>query len=935
VALRRLAPNSLVTRVYALYSATLLIFVGLGLGLFYRYQFTQQVEDAQISAAMMVEVAAQTVAESAVIGDYDTIKRTLEKLVAPSQFASAAFIDLKGGAIRVERTQAQATAPPAWLHGRIADRLFDINQNISVGGRDYGVMRLKFDVDVIAESLWQLLKAAALLACASLAGGLLLIWFALKRWLGTLDRVRTFERDFQLGIGNADVALMRDLPSEFRNAFEVLIRTSTSLRKELESRDKALTSLRRVIEDLVPATHPARQPGNDSIEAMSAMVAELVRERETSRRALDNQKFALDQHAIVSLTDRDGAITYANDRFCSISGYCREELLGRNHRILKSGAHPAEFYATLWQTIAAGQVWHGEICNRAKDGRLYWVSATIVPLVGSDGRPEQYIAIRTDISARKAAETALSQAKEEAEAANRAKSEFLANMSHEIRTPMNGILGMTDLVLETDLDAEQRDYVSIVKSSAEALLTIINDILDFSKIEAGKLLIETIPYDLSKVVNETLRSLALRTGEKQIELLCEIAPELAGDVLGDPGRLRQILTNLVGNAIKFTEQGEVSVSFGLAEQDGDRLLVDCAVRDTGIGIAPDKLEHIFEAFTQGDTSTSRKYGGTGLGLSISQRLVELMGGRMWVESQLGCGSTFHFSLALRKVAAVGAAIARDRQVAGKHVLVVDDNQVNRKILGRILDHWGVRWQEAASGPEAIDRLMAAEPRFDCILLDGHMPEMDGFQLANVLQQPVYARRRPPIIMMSSGASGEEAERSRALGVALYLGKPVASDELLAALVNVLRGAGEDLVAAASPVGEAASHEGQAGDAPHLLVVEDNLVNQKLATTLLERRGYRVSLAINGAEAVRAVTEGQYDLLLMDMQMPVMGGLEATREIRALEARLGRKPVPIIAMTANAMRGDRDACLAAGMDDYLAKPIKAAEVYATVARHLPD
>ena len=422
------------------------------------------------------------------------------------------------------------------------------------------------------------------------------------------------------------------------------------LRQELATREAAMQALREVMRELLPpagTNPPGSLPVTGDLAALSTRIGELVRASADDRRALANQKFALDQHAIVSITDTNGIITYANDKFCAISGYTRPELLGRNHRVVKSGLHPAAFFRELWVTIAAGRVWRGEICNRARNGSLYWVNATIVPLLDEHGRPEQYIAIRTDITDRKAAETIVIQAKEAAEAASRAKSDFLANMSHEIRTPMNGIIGMTDLALDSELTGEQREYLSIVKSSAESLLTIINDILDFSKIEAGKLLVEEIAFDLHRLIGETLKSLALHADEKGIELISEILPDVPRHVIGDPGRLRQILVNLLGNAVKFTEQGEIALRIEVLWSASGTVEIHLAVRDTGIGISQDKQELIFDCFAQADSSTTRRYGGTGLGLSISRRLVELMGGRIWLDSAPGQGSTFHVALPLR------------------------------------------------------------------------------------------------------------------------------------------------------------------------------------------------------------------------------------------------------------------------------------------------
>ena len=1051
--LQRLLPRSLVERVFTLYAASLLVFVAVGLGVFYHYQFRQQIEEQSVAADLVMNVAAQTIGDSAVIGDYDTIAKTLERSIVGSSFAQAQFIDTKGGRLTSTNEVAIALPAPEWLRSMVRESLFDINHNIVVGGKDYGVVRLTFADAKIASELWSLGLVALAVAVGALALGVVAIRIPLRRWLGNFDRVRAREAQILSGELDINALLDSDAPMEIRRTFEIISRaagrlsaqreeaavtlnaisdgvlttdanhrlvyfnpaaqkilagvdevavgqdlerllpgvldsvgngadglaasdTSWNLRRaeirradgqhltldttrstllsndnqvlgyvlairdvsqqhqldqqlrhELQMRQRALDSLRRLLmtlETAQPGVHPSKDV--DDLDALTQRVAALMDERERSRRAIDNQKFALDQHAIVSVTDLQGNITYANDRFCEISGFGREELLGRNHRIVRSGEHPPGFYTDLWQTITGGKVWHGQICNRNKAGQIYWVDATIVPLLDANSLPEQYIAIRTDITERKKFEAQLAEqlrfvevlleatptaiylkdvqgnyvrfnkafedlfgirreewigksvddliggdvavtmskldrevfttrtsqtyeakfsnrltsaqreglfwkapltdtsgrvtglvgsilditeknrfeedlreAKRIAEAANQAKSDFLANMSHEIRTPMNGVIGMTDLALDTDLNPTQREYLTIVKNSAKSLMVILNDILDFSKIEAGKLNIEALPFELKASVDDTLKTLQPRAVTKGLKLERRFQPQLPEQVVGDPMRIRQVLTNLCDNALKFTEKGSVTIEVSSRPFEGESHEVCFAVRDTGIGIPTEKQARVFEAFTQADSSITRQFGGTGLGLTICARLVNLMGGRIWLDSTPGLGTTFYFTVVMRVL---------------------------------------------------------------------------------------------PVATLPSGANT----------------KSVDADQ--------------------SPAAPGAPAEG-AG--MRILLVEDHPINQMLATTLLKKWGHEVVLARNGQEAVDLYPTRHWDAVLMDMQMPVMGGIEATRRIRIAEEEIGLR-TPIIAMTANAMESDRQACLEAGMDDHLPKPFNANGLQAILELH---
>jgi PAS domain S-box-containing protein len=678
--------------------------------------------------------------------------------------------------------------------------------------------------------------------------------------------------------------------------------------------------------------------------------------------------------------DLDGKFTFANKSFCQLLGHPADQIVGKND---------FDFYpAELAQKYRRDDRWVAETGRifedteqYEKDGEIRYVHVMKSPVRDAAGKVVETQVVFWDVTAQKSAEEDREQAKAAAEAANRAKSAFLASMSHEIRTPLNAILGMTELVLDTPLSAEQREYLAVLRESGEALFSLVSDILDFSRIEAGKLDLDHTPFDLHESLGDTLRSLAPRAHRKGLELVCSIRPGVPEVVVGDANRLRQVIVNLVGNAIKFTDRGEVLVEVeveglgtgdrgsgtrdsGLGIRDRgpeDRkpaqtsdaqspipspqspvpvpptavasepstVTLHFSVADSGIGIPKDKQESIFGAFVQGDTSLTRKLGGTGLGLAISSRLVELAGGRIWVQSEVGRGSTFHFTMrvGLPRAEPAGPAARRPSGVLGIRALVVDDNAISRAILAGVLQKWEMEPALAASAAEALEILRGAQREgkpYRLVLADAAMPQTDGFALLREVRREIDPAPAT-ILMLASGDRAGDISRCEQLGVSAYVLKPIKQSELFDAILVAL-----GIGALAEEGTEAAAAGAHKPLRPlRVLLVEDSLVNQKLVKALLEREGHRVAVANDGQEAVAAFRTTPFDLVLMDVQMPQMDGLEATAAIRQAEKPKGTH-VPIIAMTAHAMQGDRERCLEAGMDDYLAKPVRAQRLFDTIA-----
>ncbi len=694
-------------------------------------------------------------------------------------------------------------------------------------------------------------------------------------------------------------------------------------------------SLRRALDS-------ARQQGAQVLAEACEKLIDKVDAAYVAYSGLNNWTTALSGDALVDWNLRSGNID-AGRQWKEMLGYTQDEIdnsIVQWQRLV----HPEDLrnlQSRIAQHAASRDRWFELECRmKNKDGSWHWfmVRGAVAARDGG-GEPVRMLVLQRDISQIKAAELALIAAKESAESANKARGAFLANMSHEIRTPMNGIIGMTELALDTNLDAEQRHYLKTVKSSAEALLTIVNDILDFSKIEAGRMEVEAVSFLVHDVVLEAARVVAVNAHRKGLELVVDIRPEVPARLVGDPTRLRQVVINLVGNAIKFTDKGEVVVTVAVSFIGERGAELQVSVRDTGIGVPADKQRAIFDAFSQADVSTTRRYGGTGLGLAICAKLVQLMGGRIWLESTEGKGSVFHFTVGLR---VDNQAMLPAEPIAvyhGRRALIVDDNAVAGRCLQTILESLGMHVSLVGDPVQAVaaaNKNRAMDYPFDYLFIDAGMAAPAGMAMVESWRHG--GQRERMMVMLTTENQRNDLGRLRELGVAVHLVKPVGGGDVEVALgLSEVSGNGR---AEAPPV-PLDVVGGELGASAHrdlqILLVEDNPVNQELALRLLERQGYKVKVANNGAEAVDMFDQGSFDVILMDMQMPVMGGIEATEAIRSHEMRRSwvvsheLKPIYIIAMTANVMDSDRERCMAAGMNDYIAKPLRPDALFAAIER----
>ncbi|MEQ8704002.1 MAG: response regulator [Phaeodactylibacter sp.] len=647
--------------------------------------------------------------------------------------------------------------------------------------------------------------------------------------------------------------------------------------------------------------------------------------------AMESITSALNMNALVSESDKQGVIIEANPKLMEVSGYSKTELLGQNHRILSSGHHDKAFWAEMWQTISKGEIWRGVVKNKAKDGSFYWVDSIITPVKDKNGQVKKYLSIRHEVTQRIKYEEALKAAKERAEASNVAKSSFLANMSHEIRTPLNSVIGFTDLLLKTRLNDTQQQYMSLIHQSGNILLDLINDILDFSKIEAGKLELSSERTDLWELASQVADIVKYKVNEKGIELLLNLSNNLPRYAWVDPVRIRQILVNLVGNAVKFTEEGEIEISISALpgkDENGYQSL-RFMVRDTGIGIAEERREKILEAFTQEDSSTTRKYGGTGLGLTISNKLLELMGAKLEIQSRLNMGSTFSF------VAYFQTEEGEYEQWEGlseiEHVLIVDDNPNNLHILREMLHLQHIHTSSASNGITALEKLKH-DHSIDTLITDYHMPYMDGVEVVRRIREELgLGSDKLKIILLHSSSDDKTINRAcKKYKIFQQINKPITIQRLFDSLSKMVRGTEE--MSTQIPAGQPISQSNIKNKPRKILIVDDNNVNVILARELIHNimDHAETHIATNGKSAVDKFHEVNPDLVLMDVQMPIMNGYQATQAIRESEK---NSHTPIIALTAGTIKGERDRCLQAGMNDYLSKPITANQLQAMIEKWL--
>jgi PAS domain S-box-containing protein len=883
------------------------------------------------SLSTLAELVANNSSAALEFGDRNDAEKTV-RFIGTEPSVEAAWILSRDGRIFAEyyRDPNRRTAPPTLgeREHRFGSGTLELQCPVRSGTENIGSVCLRTNLNDLARRLKDYaLIASTVLVASSLVALLLSAWMQRLMSgpileLAETARIVAQERNY----GIRAVKGSHDELGQLIDGFNEMLR-------EIQERDAALLASRDELERRVGER--TRELQQEIIERRKAEQALWESEQLYAQIALNASDVLYVYNTASGVIDWFGQIDRA-------LGYNEGEF-PRTYEAWVSALHPDDrgrATEALADSCRSGLAFNEEYRIARKDGSYVFWSDCGRPIYDHKGRPAKFIGACTDITERRQKEEALRRAMEDAEAANRAKSQFLANMSHEIRTPMNGIIGMTQLALETNLSSEQRGFLSTVRDSAETLLALINEILDFSKIEAGKLTLSPAPLNLRHLVEEALLTLAIRADEKDLDLECRIPPELPVEMIGDPIRLRQIIVNLVGNAIKFTHSGEVlvTVSIDPSPAASPEVLLHFEVSDTGIGIPADKLGAIFEAFTQADNSTTRNYGGTGLGLTICRQLVELMGGHIWVESRPGRGSHFHFTARLTLDPSTNSSPSSSspspspgptvqpspaQLPANLPVLVVDDNSNTRAILEELLRNWRCQPTVVDSGTAAQAALDAAAERsepFAIALLDSTMPRPDGFEVAAHWQEHPSSAKSV-VMMLSPGAQVDGVSRCRAMGINSSVTKPIRQSDLLDALLSALGARKPEVVLAPVPRGP----EFRPSRALSVLLVEDNPVNQRLALRLLQKWGHSVTAAGNGRQAVELAEKHSFDIILMDVQMPVMSGLEAAVILRRREIQTGRR-TPIIAMTAHALESDRQRCFDAGMDDYVTKPINTARLF---------
>ncbi len=878
--------------------------------------------DLHVRAQDELGALVPLIADQAVIGDYAVIQQLFAARSRSTHIESIEWTDRRGAAVK-STDQHSVAAAPAWFQRWLAIETPTVQHDLGIGGVDYGRLTVRMTANPVLEHLWQSFKTGAAILAVALGFNLLLILAVLRiglRPLAALNRGthRLAAGDYSVRIDSAGPPEMRKTIDVFNHAAAMIESLHESLRQQRRALEQARDELESRVEHRTAELAQANLELTTDVAERAVLLDDLLQSEERFRMLT---KLSSDWYWE---QDADLRFVQITEGAHSFGGIAREAHVGK----LRWELPHTEIVGDDWEphkaTLAAREPFRDLLLRRVFADGVRYVQVSGAPRYAQDGSFAGYRGVAKDVTQEKQAELALIAARDAANAASRAKSEFLANMSHEIRTPMNGILGIAGMLLDSPLAPREAHFARTMQRSAMALLQVINDILDFSKIEAGKLDLDQVDLDPRATLDDTLQAFASAAHGKGIELAGSVEAAVPAMLCGDPGRIQQVLSNLIANAIKFTASGEVVVEARISASTAHGVTLLFGVRDTGIGIEADALDRIFDAFTQADGSTTRKFGGTGLGLTISRQLVRMMGGEIGVSSQIGHGSCFWFTVQLSNSAQV--APAHEPRFDGRHALVVDDSASNREILRQQLAASGMAVHSAASVAEAQAILRSAVNLFDVAILDVDMPGIGGLDLAGQIRAD---RRFDPmrLVMMSSIGHDLSRERLARLDVGAWLTKPVGQAQLYAALARALEGAQIDSREALGPAACAQRFCGT------VLLAEDNDVNRLVATSMLESLGLQVDVAASGTEALQATARARYDIVLMDCQMPEMDGFDATAAIRAREG--GADRCVIVALTAHAMDGDRERCLAVGMDDYLSKPFAREDLARLLSRWLPQ